>query len=247
MAYSQAISKAEYSFIAVDHLQNIYALVTSDTLRKFPDHKNTQKEYFYSNTTLGKITSFDVSNPMRPIVCHGEFSTLVMLDVTLQETNRFYLPQFGIYAQPPAYAMNNDNSIWLYNDVSTEIIRMNQNQKLELNSPPLLQELGFVPQIASMQFRTNTLVLLDPSRGFIVCDQFGTFVSFIPAQNVIDYQLINDAIIYHSKDKIYWQSVSGVGFKEIYQLKDKERQAVLQGNQLIILQDNQIIRQSIED
>lgn len=207
--------------VTIDHLGNAYQLIKRDTLQKQTFTKN-QRQYNYSNMRLGEIHSYNTQNPFRIIASHSEFSTLVFLDNTLRETNRIFLPDVEIYTSPVAYAQANDNSIWLYDDMNAQLLRVNEKGTILSKTIPLIQHINFVPEVQEMQTNDEYIILADNTNGLIICDQFGTYIQTLKANNVQNWQIGKNILYIQQNNTIFEYDIQLLTKKEIYQFKEDE-------------------------
>ncbi len=227
------VLEGEFTHFTADVLENIYVIEAEDSLFKYVSNpsKNIQ-QYYYSNASLGPIDGIDASNSLKLIISHSELSTLILLDVTLRQTERIYLPDVGIFSNPVAFCMAYDNSIWIFDDSEVSLVRVNYDGERNFQSQSLIQVLGFVPIVESMQFVGQYLVLHDEERGFIVCDQFGNFIRLIPELDVDHYQLTEKSLLVLSEQEIVQIPLKGVGRTKLGELPDGALSFYLKSNKL---------------
>lgn len=198
------IYNGEISDFSVDVLGNLYVIKHQDSLHKYLiDPLSKAKNYYYSNASLGEINHLDVTNPMKILVSYADFATIIMLDVTLRETDRIYLPDIQVFSSPVAFCMGYDQSIWIFDDQEISLLRVSFEGQKTFESQSLIQMIGFVPVIESMQFLGQYLVLHDQEKGFLVFDQFGGFIKFIPQEHVDSWQLTEQSIVYLTEGEIF--------------------------------------------
>lgn len=198
------IYQGDLTDFSVDVLGNLYIIEHQDSLHKFvADPLSNSKNYYYSNASLGDINRLDVTNPMKILVSYADFATIIMLDVTLRETDRIYLPDIQVFSSPVAFCMGYDQSIWIFDDQEISLLRVSFEGQRTFESQSLIQMIGFVPVIESMQFLGQYLVLHDEEKGFLVFDQFGGFIKFIPQPDVDSWQLTEQSIVYLTEGSIF--------------------------------------------
>ncbi len=191
--YSIAFSQNVKS-ISVDNLGGIYHITATDTLFKFSP--NTPVDYNYSNKTLGAIGAINTQNPLKILVGHPGLSTIVVLDVTLRETSRIFLPDLNIFSDSTAFCLTPDNNIYLYDDFEQQVVTVTETGQEIQRSPTLLQEVGYIPQVQSMVFENNVLYLNDPRYGLLMLDQFGKYLRTLPLKGLNAFQVIGNRVYY---------------------------------------------------
>lgn len=225
-----------YSDFSVDHLGNLYTLFENDILTKFVEKGEFEiLDYNYSNRGLSEITNFDVTNPLRIIVNHESFSTIVFLDVTLTETAQIFLPDLQIFSNPLAYALANDNTVWLYDDSNLELVRVNEFGERVYTSQNLIQQLGFSPQITDLRANKTHLLAVDAEKGFLVFDSYGMFLRRIIVDEVEQFQLIEDNVLYVRDGKIIKQPLEGIGESVVADLPEGAIKFYIQNKKLYFL------------
>ncbi len=224
-----------YSDFSVDHLGNLYTLFEKDILTKLVEEDEFEiVDYNYSNRALGEITNFDVTNPLKIIVNHESFSTLVFLDVTLRETAQIYLPDLQLFPNPVAYCLANDNTVWLYDDTNLELIRVNEAGEKVFTSQNLIQQLNFTPQITQLRANKEYLIANDAEKGLLVFDSYGTFIKRMMA-NEEEFQLVDDSILIERDNQIIQLPINGIGETEIAEIPSGASKFMIQNNKVYFL------------
>ncbi len=174
-------------------MENVYAKSSTDTLFLFRKGVET---YNYSNRTLGSINYIDVTNPLKILVGHPDMATISVLDNTLRETSRIYLPDAGLLQDSTVFCLADDNQIWVYDDNNIRLVKVGEESNIIEIAPPFFEDLGFVPQVNYMVQYENTLILNAPERGLLLFDQFGKFNKLVPIKNVKHLQLAGEHILF---------------------------------------------------
>lgn len=224
-AFSQednVLISGQFSSYAVDHLGTIYTIENNNKLVKHSQKENVVS-YEYSQKRNGEISAIDVSNPMKILVAYNDLSTIVVLDNTLKENQSIYLPDFDLYPTNIAFAQSDDLSIWIYDDNNLELTRINNQGQKIASTTAFVQELGFVPQIQTMQANGSYVILFDREQGFIVCDQFGNYLKTISIKDVTNWQLVRQAILYQKGDKLYRYGLNHFDKSETKTLSEEQK------------------------
>ena len=238
--------KGNFSHIATDQLNSLYTVTKQDTLKRY-NASTALFEYEYSNSRLGKISAVDVSNPLQLIVAYNDFSTLVLLDVTLREIAQVRLPELQIFNQHIAFAQNNDDTAWLYDELNAQLVRFTINGEIVSRNQSLINEVNFVPEVSQMQSNANTILLVCPQKGFIVCDQFGEFNKFIPYSEFESVQLVKDHLIIKSNNELILYPIDGIGKQELATDLTAIEQLIVLGEQLLLLKEDGIYLRALEE
>src|SRR5438552_18644937 len=71
---------------AVDNLDNVYVLASTDQLKKY-NAAGDSVAVFNNVKKFGKLSTIDVSNPLKVLLYYKDFSTIVVLDRLLAIRN----------------------------------------------------------------------------------------------------------------------------------------------------------------
>ncbi len=184
-------------FITVDELGNIY-IVDYDKLSKFDIKGNLLKTY--DNKAAGGISFVDVSDPLKILLFHKDFSQIVFLDNTLSITGEsIYLNKFAM-EEATLSCSSYENAFWLYKPQDAELLRFDNSLKITHRS-------GNISQITGTEINPNYLIeynnfvyLNDPEAGIMVFDRYGAYLKTIPVKGLDYFQIIDDRLLY-IKDK----------------------------------------------
>ncbi|HLP96308.1 MAG TPA: hypothetical protein VK168_19835 [Saprospiraceae bacterium] len=199
-------------FTTADHLGNIYLL------RGFEVEKYDSTGHFvsrFSTNRLGAPTYVDVYNPLKIMVWYGEFQTAVFLDRNLTELGRVNLAQAGLPALR-CLTVAADGNLWAYDDVSTQLLKLNPAGQKLLESQPLALEFG--RQLAPTCIRDNSGQgpwMSDPELGVLVFDPYLRNSSAILVKNLQSFVIQEDMACFIEKGTIRMEPVQGLGGKTI--------------------------------
>lgn len=159
-------------------IQNDYELIQCDAQGK--------PLYTFNENTLGPITYVDVSNPFRLLVYYDDYATVVLLDRTLSELQRYDLSGLNL-PQTQAIGMASDNHLWVF-DLSTGTLKkVNQSDQVLVESLELDLLLPEPLNPTRVLEYNNRVYLHDPQVGILVLDVFGTYVKTIPLPEEVSY------------------------------------------------------------
>lgn len=187
-------------FFELDPLGNIYFVDNADHIFLYcQDMKNY---YEYSNKTFSNLTSIDVSNPQKILLFYSDFNTIIYLNNTLNEINRYNLVELG-YNDITAAAKSNDNQTWIYDRYSYKLIKVNDNGKILLESNPLI-DIGYGDLNPIKIIESNNIVyLLDSSKGILRFDNLGSFIDLVHLKDIDDLQVVKDDLLYLKDGHVY--------------------------------------------
>src|SRR5205085_9572597 len=97
----------EFSYFAVDNLDNIYLVNLNGQLKKL-NNKGDSVSVFNDVKRYGKLYSIDVTNPLTLLLYYKNFSTVVVLDRLLNSRNTIDFRKQNIF-RVKAVATSYDN------------------------------------------------------------------------------------------------------------------------------------------
>ena len=98
----------------VDNLNNIYLVYNEGRLKKVSP-KGDSLAVFNDVRKFGKLSSVDVSNPLKIILYYKDFSTIVVLDRFLNIRNSIDLRKESLF-QVRSVGQSYDNNIWIFDE-----------------------------------------------------------------------------------------------------------------------------------
>lgn len=164
--------------IAVDNLDNIYLVTTTDRLKKLNAAGDSIGVY-NDVKRFGKLYSIDVSNPLKLLLYYKDFSTVVVLDRLLSLRSALNLRQHQII-QTSAVGLSYDNNIWLFDEYENRLKKIDEEGNILLQTDDF--RMLFPSSITPRQIidQNNTVYLYDPTNGLYLFDHYGTFRKKIP-------------------------------------------------------------------
>lgn len=131
-------------------------------------------ELRYRNQRLGRLTSIDLTNPMRPLLFYSEAQTVVWLDRNLTELRQLPLVDLNLgRIDAVAYAPN--DALWLYTPDRQQLLLIDRQLTIVQQSPNFSQ-LFNGPIRANQLVATAQQVSLASADGRILI--FGPFASY---------------------------------------------------------------------
>lgn len=190
----------------VDKLGNIYVVDVNNQLSIF-DQNGAQK-FKYSEKRLGSIHSLDVSNPLKILVFHKDFSQIRVLDNTLNIVETISLVNNNNFSAVTLTAWSNDANFWIFDDLKQKIFKVDRNLKVMVESNHF-NDLGlsaFKP--TKLMERENTIVISGVESDFILFDNFGQMTKKIQAIKSKDFQFDGENILYLTTTGLKNQAVN---------------------------------------
>jgi len=206
--------KGEFSAFAVDHLDNIYLLTSTDQLKKL-DAKGDSVAIFNNVRKNGKVSYIDVSNPLRVLLYYKDFSTVVVLDRLLNVRSTIDLRKQNIF-QVQAIGLSYDNKLWLYDELEHKLKKIDEDGKLLFETSDFRQLFNEAYSFTSVSDQDGFLYLYDILNGVLIFDYYGSLKRKIPLTRLKNFKaagkflfgIRNDSLvryqpdIFHSKEMI---------------------------------------------
>lgn len=169
--------------LEADHLGHLYVLHRD---RLIKTDRSGQELARFSRPDLGIPDRINVYDPMRILLFYRNFNLLLVLDNQLNLiTAPISLFDWGLVDVPCA-ALADENYLWLYDQVSDRLLKVDlRDGRSVFRSPPLTQLVGRENQ--PLRLRTNVrglFVLLE--EGVAVFDAMGNFSAFVPQTSPTD-------------------------------------------------------------
>jgi len=174
----QAELEQKADVILLDKLGNLY-LCDGSILYKYS--QDGTLFCTYSAFSKGKISGFDVLNPLKILVFSKDFMQIAVLDQKLAPLQTISaLSDLDLYA-PACVCLSYDNGFWIYDAVLDQLFRYDANRKISNKSKLLSQiwEKKGTP-ISIKETESGFLVVNVPENGLLIFDRFGTYLKTIP-------------------------------------------------------------------
>ena len=162
----------------VDNMDNIYILTSTDQLKKL-DARGDSVAVYNNVKRFGKLSSIDVSNPLKVLLYYKDFANIVILDRLLNVRHTIDLRRADI-SQVSAISQAYDGNIWLYDELENKLKKINEEGKVLLETPDFRQLFDEVPQPQLIFDQDGYVYLYDSLKGFFVFDYYGTLKSKLP-------------------------------------------------------------------
>ncbi len=193
----QIIQPSKY--VITDPLSNIYIVTPKDKLLKYNVFGHKTHEFY--DRTLGNISQIDATIPFQIMVFYADYQKIIWLDRTLNPISALNLPELG-FSQVDLLCVSNDNGLWLYDNTTFQLKKINLQGDILAESPNLSEKIVEDAPTQILQ-KNNRIYLNLPTTGILVFDNFGSLIETIPLTQLLDFQVISD-FIYYEKGGV-WQ------------------------------------------
>jgi glutaredoxin-related protein len=185
----------------VDNLDNVYILTSTDQLKKY--NTNGDSVAIFNNVKkFGKVSTIDVSNPLKVLLYYKDFSTVVILDRLLTVRNTIDLRQKNIF-QVNAIGQSYDNNIWLYDEGDSKLKKIDDAGKVLLETPDFRLLFNQAPHIKNIYDQDGFVYLYDPEQSVFVFDYYGALRNKILISGWQDFKVTGKYIFGINNDTLH--------------------------------------------
>ncbi|MCH8904112.1 MAG: hypothetical protein IIA45_09390 [Bacteroidetes bacterium] len=244
--------------LSSDNLRNCYVINDNNELIKF--NADGERIASFSDTRQGRLQFIDSNNPLGLLLFYPDFSYIVLLDKSLSVVKKYNLGNFGI-SRAGAVCFSNDNNIWVYDENSFQLKKINNTSGTSLayedidqvwenelpsdiliSSEDLSMRLGTSLNPNFVLENGNWIYLNDPELGIIVLDIYANYFKTIPIKGLENFQIFEDELYYFNDNKLKHYNLK-IFQEEIIELPiDTDIKAVnIQKDRLFILSENQLV------
>ena len=186
---------------AVDNLDNVYVLTSTDQLKKY--NANGDSIAVFNNVKkFGKVSTLDVSNPLKVLLYYKDFSTIVVLDRLLTARNTIDLRQQNIF-QVNAIGQSYDNNIWVYDEGDSKLKKINDEGKSLLETADFRLLFDQAPHIKNIYDQDGFVYLYDPNQSVFVFDYYGALRNKILISGWNDFKVAGKFIFGINNDTLH--------------------------------------------
>jgi len=214
-----------------DHIGNYY-LVSDYKVQKVNRFDSLLQ--FHQRKNLGKIGRVDVSNPMKILVYFPDFRSIDILDNNMTELRVLKLDEYGDM-QVNAVCASNTNGIWIYDENTAILKRINESRRNHKQSVSTRQSMNKVLHVSSMLERNGYVYLCDENEGIAVFDLFGSFSKLIPIKGIQSFNVVQDQLIFMQNKTLVNYNLQSLSAKEMQLPNPNAKDVCLFNNKLVSL------------
>jgi hypothetical protein len=185
----------------VDNLDNVYILTGTDQLKKYSPNGDSVA-VFNNVKNFGKVSTIDVSNPLKVLLYYKDFSTVVILDRLLTVRSTIDLRQQNIF-QVNAIGQSYDNNIWLYDEDESKLKKIDETGKVLLETPDFRLLFNEAPHIKNIYDQDGFVYLYDPELCVFVFDYYGSLRNKILISGWQDFKVAGKYIFGTNNDTLH--------------------------------------------
>lgn len=187
-------------FFHCDAFGNLY-IVRNQTILKF-DSIGKQVAT-YDNSKNGKISSIDISNPLKIMIFYSESNKIQFIDRTLSPLDNEIDLLSIVSENVDLVCTSYSNSLWFYPTNGAMLYKAN-NQAVIILTVELLNQISLSDFKASQLIEYGDFIYLaNPQKGVIIFDKWGSIIKQIPINYQNTISVHEDLIFYHRQDSVF--------------------------------------------
>lgn len=187
------IIRADIADFTVDNLGNVYILSKDNGLKKL-DQNGDSLAVYNDVRHYGKISTIDVTNPLKILVYYKEFSTIVALDRFLNIINIIDLRSLGIL-EAKAIGLAYDNNTWVYDEIDAKLKRIGDDGSLVDQTTDFRQIFDSAPDPSVIVDQGGLVYLYDSAKGVYAFDHYGGLKAHVILKDWLDFTVIDKSIL----------------------------------------------------
>ena len=184
--------------ISTDYLGNLY-IIKDFRLSKYD--LNGKALHMYEDYRNGRISTIDVTDPMKIVVFYEDFLKVKVLDLTLSEIAEYDFNKAG-YSSIIALAQSRDDNFWIFDNTGFVLKKIDQNGKALYKSEKFNMLFTETVQVKQIIDYEDLVYLNDPNNGIYVFDRFGTYQKKLPITGADKIQIIQGIIVYFQNNML---------------------------------------------
>lgn len=225
-------------FIEVDNIGNLYTIDGSEISKRDLSGKQLMKN---SSLAFGEINALDASNALKMLMFFKDLSQVIYLDNQLSARGDRLELDFMGYNQTTAICRSYNDGIWLYDQTTFELTRLNEQLEPSAQSGNLNQILGFVPEPNYIREYNNWVYVNDPAHGVLVFDWYGSYTKNIPITGLRKFVVKSNQLFFLKENSLQSYNLETAQFAEIKLLEQDIVDFSLFEDKLLLISQNELI------
>jgi len=197
---------------AVDNLGNVYLLSANNRLKKI-NAKGDSLAAYNDVRQFGKVSSIDVTNPLKILLYYKEFATIVMVDRLLTTLNSIDLRKINIF-QAKAVGLAYDNNIWVYDELEAKLKRISDDGSIISETTDIRQFVDVVPDPSSIIDQSGLVYMYDSTKGVYIFDHYGAYVRKIDLPGALDFSVIDKNLLGRNNKSFFRYSAGSLNVQQ---------------------------------
>jgi hypothetical protein len=185
--------------VQYDHFNKLYVTTEDYRLIQFNDAGIQQAQY--NEIKYGNLSIVDLSNPLAILLYYPDFGVIQILDRNLSLQSEINLRSIGFQTNT-AVGLAADNNIWFYNLEKLKLFKIDPTGKVIRKSNELIGLIGKSMIKGQIREQDNFLLARAPGFGWMLFDDFGSYIQGLPIPDEEIQYFSNDKIIYREDEYI---------------------------------------------
>lgn len=227
-------------FFSTDGLRNLYIVQNSQLVKINTDNN---KKLVYSNSSLGEISIIDPSDPFRILVFYKDFNKIVFLDKNLTEITSPVILDDTEYYNVLSVCQSINGGFWVLDQNSGQLLYFNKS----LN---ILKKSSVIPEIYDQNTEGIQAFILEKNdyiyvgienAGILQFDNYGVYIKSFPIANSVEFQVVDNVIIYYKEDKLNYYNTKNYTEESIKLPVENTVRSAIEGSRLFIQTEKKIL------
>lgn len=224
-------------FLEVDNIGNVFA-ISRGGVSKLDEKGNVLLKN--SALVFGNISSMDASNALKMMLFFKDLSQVTYLDNQLASRGDGVALDLMGYSQTTAICRSFNDGMWLFDQTTFELLRLNEQYKITARSGNLSQILDEIPDPNYMREYNNWVYVNDPLQGILVFDWYGSYTKKIRVLGLKKFVIRAGKLFYISENQLYAIDLKTSEMAQmVIPLQDIEDFTLFE-NTLFLLKQNQL-------
>ena len=223
-----------------DKLGQLYLVTEKNEVIKYDP--NGVEMFRFNNNRLGNLQHIDATDPFNVLLYYSDYLTVITLDRTLNQTLDFDLINLNLL-EVKAVGMSNDNNVWLYDEVTFKLRKVDRKGQVLIESDQLNMRLFYTPNPNFILERENTVYVNNPETGILVFDIYGKYIKTLDFKGLDDFQVFNKQLIFREGEKLqsFYLQPLVLQTLELPSGTEKEDKIRIQKNRLFVKKADQVM------
>lgn len=224
-----------------DHLGHIYTL-NNNSLRKYNQSWELLSSYDWQAN--GKITTVDVSDPLRIVVFSTHTNEVVFLDQELSLlSDPFNIDEFNYY-DVSVVCKASTGGFWMFDNIDKQLVHIDHNGNEDLKSGTIDIYSGF-PEV--MYEYSGHIYLGYPKQGIVVFNNQAAYEKNLPFTFEIAFEWHENNIIYLNNHNIFSYNIKFAKEDLIASSLPDLKDFTLSGGVLYYISNQQVKQKLLKD
>lgn len=230
-------TRVEASQIEVDNVGNVF-LLKNGGISKY----DLSGQFLAKNSAMvfGEIASLDASNALKMILYFRNLSQVTYVDNQLgSRGENVSLDAMG-YNQITQVCRSYNDGLWIYDQVTFELIRLDENLEVTAQTGNLNQILDFTPEPVYMREINNWLYVGD-TNGVLVFDWYGSYTKTIPIKGLLKFVIKSDRLFYVEDKQLKYYHLKTGAIAAIDMVEDEVIDFTVFEDKLLLITQNELV------